>query len=144
MSDGRAQKSGVKRIHAEPVRHDDAAAGVPVREPDVGLVIVVGENEIAAREIAHDVAAHLILGRRDDFAGRSEVERFVRRASSDQRRERQCYRKDDRSAPSNHVRYLAYVAGIWPPSVHFIGNETSRSTGICTALPSARLNSRLP
>ena len=57
--------------------------GFQSAEADVRLVIVVGEDEIAAGEIAHDVAAQLILGRRGDFAGRSEVERLVGRASGD-------------------------------------------------------------
>src|ERR1035437_2947419 len=85
MSDGRAQKSGVERIHAEPERHDDAAAGLPIGETDVRLVVVVGENEVASGEIAHDVEAQLILGRRGYLAGWSEVERLVRRASCDDR-----------------------------------------------------------
>src|SRR5579863_3735624 len=144
MSDGRAQEAGVERIHAEPVGHDDAAAGLPVGEADVRLVIVVGEDEIAAGEIAHDVAAQLVLGRRGDFTDRSEVERLVRRASGGDRGERHCNREDQRPASASHVRYLAYSAGMRPPSVHFIGSETSRSTGIFTGLPSGRLNSRLP
>src|ERR1039458_2403881 len=107
MSDGRAQKSGVERIHAEPERHDDAPSGLPIGEADVRLVIVVGENEIASGEIAHDVAAQLILGRCGYLAGWSEVERLVRRASRDDRHERKRERYDDRPARSNHVRYLA-------------------------------------
>src|ERR1035437_7145234 len=107
MSDGRSQKSGVERIHAQPEWHDDAAAGLPIGETDVRLVIVVGENEIAAGEIAHDVAAPLILGRAGNFAGWSEVERLVGSASRDDRHERKRERDDDRHPPANHVRYLA-------------------------------------
>ncbi len=70
------------------------------------FVIVVGEDEIAAGEVAHDVAAQLILGRRGDFAGRAEVERLVGSASRDDRDQRQRDRDYDRSA-ANHVRYLA-------------------------------------
>src|SRR5215472_2290495 len=141
MSHRRPQESRIERIHAEPVRHDDAPAGLPVGEADVRLAIVVGQNEIAAGEIAHDVAAQLIFRRRRDFADRAEVQRLARTSGKhDRERNRQKYS----AANASHVRYLAYDAGMRPSSVHFIGNETSRSTGISTGLPSARLNSRLP
>src|SRR5271167_4467983 len=107
MSDGGPQESGIERIYAEPVRHYDAASRLPVAEADVRLVIVVGEDEVAAGEVAHAVAAQLIVGRRGDFAGWPEVEGLVGGASGDDRHERQCDCDDAGRAAAGHVRYLA-------------------------------------
>src|SRR5579863_5660150 len=107
MSDGRAQEAGVERVHAEPVRHDDAAAGLPVGEAGVRIVIVVGEKEIAAVEVAHDVAAQLIFGGRGDFADRAKVERLVGSASGGDCKQRYRNCDDAGSGGASHVWYLA-------------------------------------
>ena len=63
MADGRPQKAGVERIHAEPIWQHDMHTVRHVGDTHVRLVIVIGENETLAGVVAQDVAAQLILGR---------------------------------------------------------------------------------